>query len=95
MPKVWARAIMYSVLLLSLYVTYLSISYLFKVLRQPLVVLEPVHGSAVLDGKMFQGLVELPPGRHVVVGECKIRLFGGRLKVVRFPYFEVDVQWGK
>jgi hypothetical protein len=61
----------------------------------PVVTIEGLNGSYVVNGKLCNGIVELSLGKYIISGESLIRLYGNRVKVVKIPRFEVEVLWEK
>jgi len=95
MSKKLIRILFYVMAILSVFVLYFANSYLKKVKNEPIVVIEGVNGGFYLDGNYFKDPLTLDVGRHEVIGESKIKLYNGRVLLVKIPHFEVEVIWEK
>lgn len=93
--KISIRLIFYVMTLVSVMLVFFTYKYVQKLKSEPLVTIEGIYGSFILNDQKFESPVELQPGRYMVVGASVIKLFNGRTKVIKLPHFEVEVVWEK
>ncbi len=93
--KISIRLLFYVMTLVSVILFVFTYKYVQKLKLEPIATIEGVYGSFVLNNQRFESPVELQPGRYTVVGASVIKLFNGRMKVVKLPHFEVEVVWEK
>lgn len=95
MPKILVRVIFYLIFLVSIFLLVLSVRFVLKIKDAPLVVVEPLGKTVIVNGKRFEGPLVLETGRYLIQGESALKIFGNRIKIVRIPIFEVEVKWEK
>lgn len=95
MQKNLIRFLFYVMTLVSVLMLLFTYRYMHSVKVAPVVTIEGLNGSYVVNGKLCNGIVELSLGKYIISGESLIRLYGNRVKVVKIPRFEVEVLWEK
>jgi len=95
MSKKWIRILFYVMTLLSVFMLLFTYEYVSRVKNAPLVTIEGLRGSYVLNGVLHSQEAQLDVGKYVVFGESILRLYGNRVNVVKIPRFEVEVIWEK
>ncbi|HOA17560.1 MAG TPA: hypothetical protein PL174_06975 [Fervidobacterium sp.] len=95
MSKKLIRILFYGMAILSVFVLYFASSYLSKVKKEPLAVIEGIDGGFYLDDKYIDGPLALNVGKYEVIGESKIALYSGKVLFVKIPQFEVEIVWEK
>lgn len=93
--KMNIRVLFYIMTLVSVIMFFMVYKYTQRLKSEPLVVIEGLHGSFILNGERFEKEIELKPGKYTVIGASVLRLFNGKTKVVKLPRFEVEVIWEK
>lgn len=93
--KISIRLLFYVMTLVSVILFVFTYRYVQKLKLEPIVTIEGIYGSFILNDQKFDSSVELQPGKYTVVGASVIKLFNGRTKVVKLPHFEVEVVWEK
>lgn len=93
--KISIRLLFYVMTLVSVIVFVFTYRYVQKLKLEPIVTIEGIYGSFILNDQKFDSPVELQPGKYTVLGASVIKLFNGRTKVVKLPHFEVEVVWEK
>ncbi|WP_448375872.1 hypothetical protein [Fervidobacterium sp.] len=95
MRKSLIRVLFYVMTLVSVLMLLFTYRYMQNVKVAPLVTIEGLKGSYMVNGKIYDKALSLDQGKYIVSGESVLKLFGNRVKVVKIPRFEVEVLWEK